>query len=55
MKALEMDENHACAWNHLGVVGGGTVRGKRYGSKDGVSGQSEAFPLLGTVSTVPKF
>lgn len=33
VKALEMDENHACAWNHLGVVGGGTVRGKRYGSK----------------------
>ena len=34
LKALELDDNYARAWNNLGVVGGGTVKGQAYDAKD---------------------
>ena len=34
LKSLELDENYANAWNSLGVVGGGTVKGQAYDAKD---------------------
>ena len=34
VKSLELDENYAMAWNGLGVVGGGTVKGQAYDEKD---------------------
>ena len=34
LKALEVDANYAMAWNSLGVVGGGTVKGQAYDAKD---------------------
>ena len=36
LKSLELDENYAIAWYNLAVVvGGGTVKGRAYGKKDG--------------------
>eukprot|EP00439_Symbiodinium_sp_Y106_P069829 s712_g12.t1 len=34
VKALELDDNYARAWNRLGVQGGGTVKGQAYDKKD---------------------
>ena len=34
LKSLELDENYAMAWYNIGVVGGGTVKGKSYDAKD---------------------
>ena len=34
LKAVELDENDAMAWNSLGTVGGGTVKGQAYDKKD---------------------
>ena len=34
LKSLELDENYAMAWNNLGAVGGGTVKGQAYDEKD---------------------
>ena len=34
LKAVELDENYAPAWNNLGTQGGGTVKGKTYDAKD---------------------
>ena len=34
VKSLELDENYAPAWCNLGVVGGGTVKGQAYDTKD---------------------
>ena len=34
VKSLELDENCVNAWNNLGAVGGGTVKGQAYDKKD---------------------
>ena len=34
IKALELDEKKALAWDCLGVEGGGVVKGKAYDKKD---------------------
>ena len=34
LKAVELNENYAMAWNSLGTVGGGTVKGQAYDGKD---------------------
>ena len=47
VKSLEFDENYAAAWNNLGVVGGGTVKGQAYDAKD-----RAGVPDLGACQTL---